>query len=59
MMSKALAQADLLQLLHDWRVLGEYDGGYVLGRCMVCGREDLLDTRPSDVEEATLLAQSL
>jgi hypothetical protein len=41
-----LTEADLLQLLHDWRVVGEYDGGYVLGRCDVCGREELLDVMP-------------
>jgi hypothetical protein len=35
---------ELLVLLHDWTVLGEYDGGYVVGRCAVCGLEELLDT---------------
>jgi hypothetical protein len=24
-------------------VVGEYDAGYVVGRCAVCGAEDLLD----------------
>jgi hypothetical protein len=38
-----LEDEDLLLLLHDWTVLGEYDGGYVLGRCGVCGQEELLD----------------
>ena len=36
-------EADLVVLLHDWTVLGEYDAGYVVGRCAVCGREDLLE----------------
>lgn len=38
--------ADIWQvLLHDWNVLAEYDGGYTVGRCRVCGEEELLDLR--------------
>jgi hypothetical protein len=36
-----------LVLLHDWVVTAEHDGGYVLGRCAVCGVESLLDLAPS------------
>ena len=36
----------LLVLLHDWVVTAEHDGGYVLGRCSVCGDETLLDLVP-------------
>lgn len=36
-------------LLHDWQVTAEHDGGYVLGRCLVCGLEELLDLLPVDV----------
>lgn len=36
----------LLQLLHDWVITAEHDGGYVLGRCAVCGDESLLDLMP-------------
>ena len=28
---------------HEWTVVAEFDAGYVLGRCQVCGLEDLLD----------------
>lgn len=38
-----MSDDELLLLVHDWAVLGEYDGGYVLGRCGVCGIEELLD----------------
>jgi hypothetical protein len=35
---------DLLDvLLHEWTIIAQHDGGYVLGRCRVCGQEDLLD----------------
>jgi hypothetical protein len=37
---------ELLVLQHDWRVLAEHDGGYVLGRCLVCDSVDLLDLEP-------------
>ena len=30
-------------LLHDWTVVAEYDAGYVLMRCAVCGEESLGD----------------
>lgn len=33
----------LLQLLHDWAVVAQYDAGYVLARCEVCGEESLMD----------------
>jgi hypothetical protein len=36
-------QGDELVLLHDWTRRVEFDAGYVLGRCRVCGCEDLLD----------------
>ena len=29
------------ELLHDWQVRSEHDGGYVLVRCRVCGTETL------------------
>lgn len=35
---------DLLPQLHTWTVVAEYDGGYVVGRCTVCGIEELLDS---------------
>lgn len=28
---------------HEWTVVAEFDAGYVLGRCEVCGEQDLLD----------------
>ena len=28
---------------HEWSVVAEFDAGYVLGRCRVCGLQDLLD----------------
>lgn len=28
---------------HEWTVVAEFDAGYVLGRCQVCGAQDLLD----------------
>lgn len=37
----------LLLLLHDWVVTAEHDGGYVLGRCSVCGDQALLDLVPA------------
>ena len=37
----------LLLLLHDWTIMVEHDGGYVLARCAVCGREDLLNLVPA------------
>jgi hypothetical protein len=27
------------ELLHDWRVVSEHDGGYTLVRCRVCRTE--------------------
>ena len=27
------------ELLHDWRVLSEHDGGYTLLRCRICGTD--------------------
>ena len=41
-----MSDDELLVLLHDWMVVGEYDAGYVVGRCAVCGTEDLLDQSP-------------
>lgn len=38
-----MTDEDLAVLLHDWTVTAEHDGGYVLGRCHVCGMESLLD----------------
>lgn len=38
-----MTDEEALVLLHHWRVLAEHDAGYVLGRCTVCGTEDLLD----------------
>ena len=38
---------ELLTLLHDWVVTAEHDGGYVLGRCALCGDEALLDLDPA------------
>jgi hypothetical protein len=35
-------------LLHDWVVVAEHDGGYVLARCSVCGNEGLLDMAPME-----------
>ena len=29
------------ELLHDWQVRSEHDGGYVLVRCRVCATETL------------------
>lgn len=29
------------ELLHDWQVRSEHDGGYVLLRCRVCGTDSL------------------
>lgn len=29
----------LPDLLHDWLLLAEYDGGYALHRCRLCGTE--------------------
>ena len=29
------------ELLHDWQVRSEHDGGYVLLRCRVCGTDTL------------------
>lgn len=37
----------LLQLLHDWVVVAEYDAGYVLARCAVCSEESLVDLMPA------------
>ena len=28
---------------HEWTVVAEFDAGYVVGRCQVCGQQDLLD----------------
>jgi hypothetical protein len=28
---------------HEWTVIAEFDAGYVIGRCQVCGQQDLLD----------------
>ena len=28
---------------HQWTVVAEFDAGYVLGECRVCGAQDLLD----------------
>lgn len=28
---------------HKWAVIAEFDAGYVIGRCQVCGQQDLLD----------------
>ena len=28
---------------HVWAVVAEFDAGYVIGRCTVCGEQDLLD----------------
>lgn len=28
---------------HEWTVIAEFDAGYVLGRCQVCGTQDLLE----------------
>ena len=28
---------------HEWTVIAEFDAGYVLGACRVCGEQDLLD----------------
>jgi hypothetical protein len=28
---------------HEWAVVAEFDAGYVIGRCQVCGQKDLLD----------------
>jgi hypothetical protein len=28
---------------HTWTVVAEFDAGYVIGRCEVCGQQDLLD----------------
>lgn len=28
---------------HEWTVIAEFDAGYVLGRCRVCGEQDLVD----------------
>jgi hypothetical protein len=43
---------------HEWTVVAEFDAGYVVGRCQVCGQQDLLDVgallpkqRPADVED--------
>lgn len=41
-----IADRDLHDLLHDWVVAAEHDGGYVLGRCVVCGEQSLLDLAP-------------
>ena len=30
-------------LLHDWVVRAEYDAGYILLRCSICGEEGLAD----------------
>lgn len=28
---------------HEWTVVAEFDAGYVIGRCRLCGQQDLLD----------------
>lgn len=28
---------------HEWVVVAEFDAGYVIGRCQVCGEQDLMD----------------
>lgn len=35
-------------LLHDWVVRAEYDAGYVVLRCSVCGEESLADLPRSE-----------
>lgn len=40
---------DWTALLHEWVVTSEHDAGYVLGRCRVCGLEELLDVDPAKV----------
>lgn len=37
--SVAVLLARLDELLHDWQLLAEYDGGYALHRCRVCRTE--------------------
>jgi len=38
-----MSDDDLRLLLHYWAIVAQHDGGYLLGRCRVCGLEDLLD----------------
>ena len=40
-------EAEELVLLHDWGHPVEFDAGYILGRCRVCGCEELLDLVPA------------
>lgn len=28
---------------HEWVVVAEFDAGYVIGCCRVCGEQDLID----------------
>ena len=28
---------------HEWSVVAEFDAGYVIGRCQLCGQQELLD----------------
>lgn len=42
-------------LLHDWVVRAEYDAGYVLLRCRICGEENLAD--PPRIEESGFTSQ--
>jgi hypothetical protein len=42
-----ITDQQLFDLLHDWVVTAEHDGGYVLGRCALCGDEALLDLGPT------------
>jgi hypothetical protein len=44
---------------HQWTVVAEFDAGYVIGRCQVCGQQDLLDVgallpapRPATTDDA-------
>lgn len=42
-------------LLHDWVVRAEYDAGYVLLRCRICGEENLAD--PPRIEASGFTSQ--